>query len=90
VGLSCDETVAPRRQSGHHRRVSSAVVCGGMAPAGVPRTLRGTPADNLNRWAAGIEAQELIFLGALPPVISILRDLAFSAMGMRRVSTPAS
>jgi hypothetical protein len=34
--------------------------------------------------------QTLISLGAPPPVTSILRGLAFSAMGMRRISTPAS
>ena len=39
----------------------------------------------------GCRGQALITLGALlPPVIWILRGLAFSAMGMRRVSTPAS
>ena len=39
----------------------------------------------------GCGGQGLITLGALlPPVIWILRGLAFSAMGMRRVSTPAS
>jgi hypothetical protein len=37
-----------------------------------------------------VQGQALISLGALPPVISILWGLAFSAMGMRRVSTPAS
>lgn len=34
--------------------------------------------------------QMLICLGVPPPAISILRGLALSAMGMRRVSTPAS
>jgi hypothetical protein len=35
-------------------------------------------------------SQALIRLGASLPVISILRGLALSAIGMRRVSTPAS
>jgi hypothetical protein len=50
-------------------------------------------AGGLLRRAAGswwVQGQALITLGVLPPVISILRGLAFSAMGRRRVSTPAS
>jgi hypothetical protein len=57
--------------------------CGPWRPPGFDKG----PIGNLLVMGSG---QMLICLGVPPPAISILRGLALSAMGMRRVSTPVS
>jgi hypothetical protein len=87
VGVPCQEAAW-----------GSAVGCGGQLAIrrrGGHAMLQGPPpaAGGLLGRVGGpwwVPGQALITLGPLPSVISILRGLAFSAMGRRRVSTPAS
>ena len=87
VGVPCQEAAV----------WGSAVGCGGQLAIRRRGTTRrcGPPTRPGGFSAAwgdrgGVPGQALITLGPLPPVIWILRGLAFSAMGRRRVSTPAS